>query len=284
MAKSVVVVGAGTMGTGIAYVFAAASWHTTVVEPDPGRREQLRFDLRDAVLSGVRRGKLTPETASVLPDSVLCVADLSEAQDAPELIIESVPERFEVKRQVLAAADVAAPAVLATNTSSLSIDVLAESLRYPEAFLGMHFFNPVWSLHLVEVVVGTRTASRTVERAVDIVASIGKEVAIVRDSPGFATSRLDLVAALEAMRMVEEGVASAEHIDRAMRVAYRHPVGPLRLSDIVGLDVRLDIARELSRTLGPHFAPPPILVEMVESGCLGRKSGRGFYEWPDAKT
>ena len=162
----------------------------------------------------------------------------------------------------------------------MSIDRLAQALPDPGIFLGMHFFNPVWSIHLVELVEGAKTLPETLDAARTFVAAIGKQSLTVRDVPGFATSRLDLIASLEAMRMLESGVASAEDIDRAAVVAYRHPVGPLRLSDIVGIDVRLDIARTLEAAHGPRFAPPQILIDMVAEGKLGAKSGQGFFTWP----
>jgi 3-hydroxybutyryl-CoA dehydrogenase len=161
----------------------------------------------------------------------------------------------------------------------MSINELAQCVKDPSCFLGMHFFNPVWSLAMVELIRGDATSDKTLSDAKNYAASIGKTSITVRDVPGFATSRLDLIASLEAMRMLEDGVASAEDIDNAMLIAYRHPMGPLRLSDIVGLDVRLDIARQLSMTLGDRYAPPKILEDMVARGELGRKSGQGFFKW-----
>lgn len=277
--RSMAVIGAGTMGTGIAYVFAAAGWDTTVVEPDDARAAESLQQLEAAAAEGVRRGRLDLDVGRGLASRVHRVADAVDLGVGLDLIVESVPERADLKHRVLAAAESRQPGMLASNTSSLSIDDLAAPLQRPEAFLGLHFFNPVWSLALVEVVRGQRTDEVTLDAAVAIVGAIGKQAAVIRDSPGFATSRLDLVAAIEAMRMVEEGVGSPADIDRAMRLAYRHPVGPLRLSDIVGLDVRLDIARRLSVTLGPRFEAPALLVQMVSSGRLGRKSGHGFYDW-----
>lgn len=281
MPGSMAVIGAGTMGTGIAYVFAVAGWDTMVVEPDEASAEHCRRGLEAAAAEGLRRGRLSAEEAAALPFAVRRVPDTADLPNGLDLVVESVPERIDLKHRVLRAAEAVAPVILATNTSSLSIDELAAPLQRPTAFIGMHFFNPVWSLALVEVVRGARTDETTVSAAVGIVGSIGKQAAVVNDSPGFATSRLDLVAAIEAIRMVEEGVGSPSDIDRAMQLAYRHPVGPLRLSDIVGLDVRLDIARQLSEALGPRFAPPHLLVQMVAEGRLGRKSGTGFYEWGD---
>jgi len=170
--------------------------------------------------------------------------------------------------------------LIGSNTSGLSIDALAESLADPTRLIGMHFFNPVWSLPLIELVIGKRTSEQTIAAARRHAEAIGKQTIVVRNQPGFATSRLDLIASLEAMRMLEDGVASAEDIDRAAVLAYRHPIGPLRLSDIVGLDVRLDIARHLQKSLGERYAPPHLLEQMVARGELGQKSGKGFYDWP----
>ena len=274
------VVGGGTMGVGIAYVAALSGSAVIVVEPDEVRAASLRRNLQDAAAAAVARGKLDEPRAQALCARVRRVSDADELPVGLEIIIETVPERVELKLAVLARLAARRPWLLATNTSALSIDHLAAALPHPELFLGMHFFNPVWSLRLVELVVGAATSAATLDSARRFVAGIGKESLTVRDVPGFATSRLDLIASLEAMRMLESGVASAEDIDRAAVLAYRHPVGPLRLSDIVGLDVRLDIARVLEAAHGPRFSPPQILIDKVAQGRLGAKSGQGFFEWP----
>ena len=278
---SVGVVGAGTMGVGIAYVFAAAGCPTTVVEPDAGRARALAEVLGEQARRGLARGKLTRERADELPSLVSVVESATGLAEGLDLVVESVPERLALKHEVLAAVQARSPALLATNTSALSVDELAGRLARPEAFLGMHFFNPVWSLPMVELIRGARTSPDAVRAAQDLVALIGKESIVVRDVPGFATSRLDVLTALEAMRMLEDGVASADDIDKAMVVAYRHPMGPLRLSDVVGLDVRLDIARGLSKVYGERFAPPRVLIQKVEAGDLGAKTGQGFFSWLD---
>lgn len=272
------VVGGGTMGVGIAYVFAVAGWEVFVVEPDAARAETLRRTLASASASGVQRGKLSAEQAeraAGIP-RVAAVADLPLALD---LVVETVPERLALKLDVLAAIAARQPRVIGSNTSALSIDELARAVPDAGAFLGMHFFNPVWSLPLVELVHGDQTRPEVLEQVRQWVTGIGKTPITVRNVPGFATSRLDLIASLEAMRMLQDGVASAEDIDRAAVLAYRHPVGPLRLSDIVGLDVRLDIARALSQSLGERYAPPRILENLVAQGHLGQKSGKGFFDW-----
>lgn len=279
MATSVGVVGAGTMGVGIAYVFAAAGCPTTVAEPDAGRSAALLAVLGRQAASGLARGKLTAGQAADLPGLVQVVPAPGDLPEGLTLVVESVPERLELKHDVLAAVQARHPALLATNTSALSVDELAGRLARPEDFLGMHFFNPVWSLQMVELIRGAATSEATISRAQALVTLIGKRSIVVKDLPGFATSRLDVVAALEAMRMLESGVASADDIDTAMTVAYRHPMGPLRLSDIVGLDVRLDIARNLTKVYGERFAPPQVLIDKVADGQLGQKSGQGFFTW-----
>ena len=278
--KTVAVVGGGTMGVGIVYVFAAAGFDVWLAEPDDVRAESARRTLGEAAKSGVSRGKLSEAQAQNVLDSVQRVASAAELPEDLDLAIETVPERIELKRQVLAQIDLRLPKAIATNTSSLSIDALGGSMRDPSAFLGMHFFNPVWSLPMVELIRGERTSDQTLSRAREFAEATGKTTITVRDTPGFATSRLDLIASLEAIRMLQDGVASADDIDRAMVVAYRHPIGPLRLSDIVGLDVRLDIARHLSVALGPRYAPPKLLEDMVARGELGQKTGKGFFDWP----
>ncbi len=282
MSDAVAVVGAGTMGTGIAYVFAVAGYDVTVVEPDETRYAGLLRDVAAAAAGGVARGRLDADTAEALPARLVHVSDVADLPLGFDLVIESVPEDLELKRRILVAAEGCEPTVLASNTSSLSIDALSDGLQRPERFLGMHFFNPVWSLRLVEIVRGAATDDDTLSRTLAAARAIGKETAVVRDMPGFATSRLDVTTSLEAIRMVEEGVGEPEDIDRAIQLAYRHPVGPLRLADIVGLDVRLHIARSLAASLGPRFEPPRLLIDKVAAGELGRKSGQGFYRWDDA--
>ncbi|MCW2677089.1 MAG: 3-hydroxybutyryl-CoA dehydrogenase [Modestobacter sp.] len=279
MVRAVGVVGGGTMGVGIAYVFAVSGARTVVVEPDEARMAAVRAEIDGAAAAGVARGKLSAETAAGLPGLIEHVTSADRLPVGLDLVVETVPEDRALKERVLAQVEARQPVLLASNTSALSIDALAAGLARPDCFLGLHFFNPVWSIPVVEVVRGAATSEQTLASALDAVRSIGKETAVVADVPGFATSRLDVVAALEAIRMVEQGVGEPAEIDRAVQLAYRHPVGPLRLTDIVGLDVRLHIARNLETALGPQFAPPQLLVDKVAAGELGRKSGRGFYDW-----
>lgn len=273
------VVGAGTMGLGIAHVFAVAGSYVTVVEPAQTQVARM-WDAIDSALQGaIDRNKIGSDEAADARARVHVVAAVEDLPHGADLVIESVPEDGDLKGQVLTQIELREPSVVASNTSSISIDTLASSLDRPERFLGMHFFNPVWSLPLVELIRGAATSQTTLEAAQAAVATLGKESITVNDIPGFATSRLDMGAALEAMRMLEDGVSSATDIDRAAVLAYRHPVGPLELSDIVGLDVRLDIARSLEASHGARFAPPQILIDKVAAGNLGKKTGRGFHDW-----
>ncbi len=274
------VVGAGTMGVGIAYVYAVAGWNVIIVEPGDTRSRAVQQTLAEVAQGGAKRGKLSPAQVERVSHGVQRLASASDLPMGLDLVVETVPERFLLKQQVLTQIATRGPRIIASNTSSMSINELARSVQDPSTFLGMHFFNPVWSLQMVELIRGKHTSTQTLALARQFAEATGKTTITVGDVPGFATSRLDLIASLEAMRMLQDGVASAEDIDHAMVVAYRHPMGPLRLSDIVGLDVRLDIARQLSKALGERYAPPRLLEEMVARGELGQKSGKGFFEWP----
>jgi 3-hydroxybutyryl-CoA dehydrogenase len=274
------VIGGGRMGAGIAQVFAAAGAVVCLVEQDRAAAVASRDRVAMGLLRAAEKGKLTESTDTVLERLVL-IDDIGGLPVDADLVVEAVPEDAALKVRVLAAAEraVGDATVLATNTSSLSIAGLADGLERPERFLGMHFFNPVPVSSLVEVVVGPRTAESAREAARAWVAGLGKTEVVVRDSPGFATSRLGVLLGLEAIRMLEEGVADAAAIDRAMELGYRHPMGPLRSTDLVGLDVRLAIAEHLRSELGERFAPPALLRDKVARGELGRKTGKGFFSW-----
>lgn len=278
--KHVAVVGGGTMGVGIAYVSAMAGATVTVVEPDQSRALAFNRTVDDTVLSSIARGKMDAAGGDALRSRIERVTTVEQVPLAADVAIETVSEKLELKLEVLAAVSARAPKLIGSNTSAMSIDRLSHALPDPTIFLGMHFFNPVWSLPLVELVRGQYTSEASLIEARHFVEWLGKQSLTVRDVPGFATSRLDLISSLEAMRMVESGVTTATDIDKAAVLAYRHPVGPLRLSDIVGLDVRLDIARTLEAAHGPRFSPPQILIDMVAEGKLGVKSGEGFFPWP----
>ncbi|MFI6758406.1 3-hydroxyacyl-CoA dehydrogenase family protein [Micromonospora sp. NPDC050417] len=279
MNERFVVIGAGTMGLGIAYVAATAGYEVELVEVDPERAATATVALGKLLDRAVERGKLSAEEAAAGRTRLVLRRDLAEVADGPDVIVEAVPERPDLKRSVLAAAAKRHPALLATNTSSIAIAELADAVPDPDRFIGLHFFNPVWAMTLIEVVVGEATSAETTAAAVALAGRLGKDPVVVRDLPGFATSRLGVTLGLEAIRMVADGVAAAADIDKAMTLGYRHPVGPLELTDLVGLDVRLDIARTLQAAYGDRFAPPPLLESMLEQGRLGKKSGHGFYRW-----
>lgn len=270
------VYGGGRMGAGIAHAFLVAGAEVTVVESGSAAADAARSRVITSLGRAEERGLVDASAAAVR----LTVATDPAALAGAGLVVEAVPEVADLKAQVLAAVEAVAPeAVLATNTSSLSVGGLAAGLRAPERLVGLHFFNPVPVSELVEIVVGERTAPALVTTAQEWVADLGKTAITVTDSPGFASSRLGVAIALEAMRMVEEGVASAADIDTAMTLGYKHPVGPLRTTDLVGLDVRLAIAEHLAREVSPRFEPPQVLRDLVAAGHLGRKSGQGFYAW-----
>jgi 3-hydroxybutyryl-CoA dehydrogenase len=279
---TVAVIGAGTMGHGIAYVASLAGHQVRLADADAGTLERGIKRIRASFDTAIARGKCTPVERDAALAALAPCASAVEAARGADLVIEAVPEKLELKQRLLAELEpvVADGAVLASNTSSLSITAIASALQRPDRVIGMHFFNPVPVMKLLELVRGERTTDTVTDRARAFAERIGKTPIVVRDTPGFATSRLGVVLGLEAIRMLEQGVASAEDIDRAMELGYNHPMGPLRLTDLVGLDVRLAIAEHLHATLGDDtYRPPALLRRLVAEGRLGRKSGQGFYRW-----
>lgn len=281
----VAVIGAGTMGHGIAQVAATVCPRVVLYDVDGERVDAGLAKIRANLDKGVDLGKVPPEDRDRVLEALEGSVSLDEAAKGADLVIEAVPEVMDLKLALFndLSKIVDDQAILATNTSSLSIDAMAAGVEGPGRFLGLHFFNPVHIMALVEVVRGERTSESALERALEFISAIGKEPIVVRDSPGFASSRLGIALGLEAIRMVESDVASPADIDKAMTLGYRHPMGPLRLTDLVGLDVRLGIAEYLHEALDSEaFRPPELLRTMVAEGKLGKKSGRGFYDWSDA--
>jgi 3-hydroxybutyryl-CoA dehydrogenase len=274
------VVGGGRMGAGIVHALLLSGAQVVLVERSEEEAAAARERVLRAVNTSVTRGQVT-DAAPVL--ARLTVATDAAALKDTALVIEAVPEDLDLKIETFRRIGdaVASDTVIASNTSSLSLDLLADAVPHPERVIGLHFFNPVPASKLVEVVLGDRTAAELRLRAEDWVREWGKTPVTVRNSPGFASSRLGIAIGLEAIRMLEEGVASAKDIDAAMVLGYGFPMGPLRLSDLVGIDVRLGVARYLAEELGPRFSPPQLMIDMVERGQLGRKTGRGFYDWSD---
>ncbi len=283
--RRVAVLGAGTMGHGIAQVAAQAGWAVTLYDLAAAPVERGLARVRENLDKGVEKGKLGADARDAALARLAGTTLLAEAVAEADLVIEAVPEVLELKRSMFAAVAAAAPAraLFASNTSSLSINAIARATERPERLVGMHFFNPVHLMKLVEVVRHADAADEAVELARAIVLRLGKEPIVARDVPGFASSRLGIALGLEAIRMVEAGVASARDIDTAMKLGYGHPMGPLELTDLVGLDVRLAIAEYLERELGPSFHPPELLRARVREGKLGKKSGEGFYRWDTGK-
>jgi 3-hydroxybutyryl-CoA dehydrogenase len=281
--RSVAVLGAGTMGHGIAQVAAAAGLDTRLYDVTSELVERGLARVRGNLEQGVARGKLTQAQHDATLAALRGDTVLERAVTGADIVIEAVPEKLELKQELFGrvAAHVSGDAILATNTSSLSVEALAAALPGPERVIGTHFFNPVHIMKLLEIIVAPRTSEATLGRTRAFGEALGKETITIKDFPGFATSRLGLVIGLEAIRMVEQGVGSPEDIDKAMTLGYGFPMGPLRLTDLVGLDVRLHIAEYLSTSLpmGAHFEPPALLRRMVAEGKLGKKSGEGFYRW-----
>jgi len=280
--QHVAVLGAGTMGHGIAQVCAGVGCQVALQDIDDAAVGRGLARIQANLDKGVELGKVTAEDRDAALGRIRTTTSIADACRDADLVIEAAPESLELKQEIFAQVDAAAPehALLATNTSSLSIEEMARTLRNPGRFLGLHFFNPVHIMKLVEVVWGPDTTDSTRLAGAAFARRLDKEPVVVRDAPGFASSRLGIVLGMEAIRMVEEGVASPEDIDRAMELGYRHPMGPLKLTDLVGLDVRLGIAEYLHRTLDSEaFRPPELLRRMVAEGKLGKKSGQGFYSW-----
>lgn len=281
-ATRVAVIGAGTMGHGIAYVAALAGCDVRLSDARPEALPQALDKIETLLVGGVRRGKLAADEHAAVRKRIRAEPQIRAAVSDADIVIEAVVEDLAIKQRIFAEVERAAPpkALLASNTSSLSIGQIAATMTQPARLVGMHFFNPVHVMKLVEVVTHGRESGPAADRAVEFARQLGKEPIVVRDSPGFASSRLGVVLGLEAIRMLEQGVASAEDIDKAMELGYNHPMGPLKLTDQVGLDVRLAIAEYLHATLGkPQYEPPKILREKVKKGELGRKTGKGFYTW-----
>jgi 3-hydroxybutyryl-CoA dehydrogenase len=279
--RVVAVLGAGTMGHGIAQVAAQAGFEVRLCDVERSLVDRGLARIRENLDGGVARGKVAPEHRDQTLARLSATTLVAEAGAGADLVIEAIPEDLELKRRTFALLDqcCAPRTLLVTNTSSLSVSKVAHATSRPERVVGMHFFNPVHLMKLVEVVRHDHASEAAVRCAVALGQKLGKEPIVVKDVAGFASSRLGIALGLEAIRMVEEGVAAAADIDKAMKLGYGHPMGPLELTDHVGLDVRLAIAEYLEQELGPAFHPPDLLVRKVAEGKLGKKSGEGFYPW-----
>lgn len=279
--RQITLLGSGTMGRGIAHIAALSGYETVMYDVSLELLHAAREAIEAAMSKGVAKGKLDRTEMAKALSRIQISAEIADAARDADLVIEAIPENLQLKKDAFSQVDLycGEETILATNTSSLSVSELSGAVERRDRFVGMHFFNPPHLMKLVEIVRGERTSDETVEIARQVAIRMKKEPIVVKDSPGFASSRLGIAIGLEAMRMLEEGVASAEDIDRAMELGYNHPMGPLRLSDLVGLDVRFSIAEYLAKEIGPRFDPPLILRKLVADGKLGKKSGEGFYKW-----
>ncbi|MDT3746256.1 3-hydroxyacyl-CoA dehydrogenase [Pseudomonas kurunegalensis] len=283
--EKVVVVGAGLMGTGIAHAFASSGFATVVVDTKPASLTHARASIEKVLGDGVRLGKVSEEQAQQSLANLLTTSDLSEAASGANWLVETVSEQLAVKKAVIsqAAPLLAADAIIATNTSALSVTEIAASVDSADRVIGMHFFNPVHKMKLVELVRGLATSDEVVIRTRALCEQIGKTSIIVNESPGLTTSRMSALLGNEAMWMLQEGTATAEDIDTALRLGFNHPMGPLELGDLTGWDTRLSVLRYLHQTLGEKFRPCPLIIKMVAAGRLGRKTGQGVYRYADGK-
>ncbi|MDH1400796.1 3-hydroxyacyl-CoA dehydrogenase [Pseudomonas sp. GD03817] len=283
--EKVVVVGAGLMGTGIAHAFASSGLATVVVDTKPASLTHARASIEKVLGDGVRLGKVSEEQAQQSLANLLTTSDLSEAASGANWLVETVSEQLAVKKAVIsqAAPLLAADAIIATNTSALSVTEIAASVDSADRVIGMHFFNPVHKMKLVELVRGLATSDEVVIRTRALCEQIGKTSIIVNESPGLTTSRMSALLGNEAMWMLQEGTATAEDIDTALRLGFNHPMGPLELGDLTGWDTRLSVLRYLHQTLGEKFRPCPLIIKMVAAGRLGRKTGQGVYRYADGK-
>jgi len=283
--EKVVVVGSGLMGTGIAHAFASSGYQTVLVDMNAEALARAGQAIGKILGDGIKLGKVDPADAAAAEARLTTSVDLVAAATGATLLVETVTEKLDVKRMVISQAVpvLANAAIIATNTSALSVTEIAASVPSPDRVLGMHFFNPVHKMKLVELVRGIATSDETVARARVFCDAIGKTSIVVNESPGLTTSRMSALLGNEAMYMLQEGTATAEDIDTALRMGFNHPMGPLELGDLTGWDTRLNVLRYLHQTLGDKFRPCPLIIKMVASGRLGRKSGQGVYRYQDGQ-
>jgi len=283
--ETIAVIGAGTMGRGIAHVAALGGYRTILEDLLPNALRRAESEIRSNLDKAVELGKVAPDVAQAAVGRLEYAGSVEGAAREADLVIEAVPEELESKIEIFTLLDkVCRPGtVLASNTSSLSITEIAGVTYRANKCIGMHFFNPVHKMKLIEIVRASQTDDETIVAAVDVGKRMGKEIVVIKESPGFITSRINAMIGNEAFYMLGEGIASAEDIDKALKLGLNHPMGPFELVDLVGLDTRLHILKYLHQTLGEKYRPAPLLVEYVEAGRLGRKAGRGVYEYPEQK-
>ncbi len=281
----IVVVGAGLMGTGIAHAFASSGFVTRLVDTNAEALVRAQQAIHKILDDGVKLGKVQPADAEAAKGRLAIEADLAAAAKGAALLVETVSEQLPVKKAVVtaAAAVMAADAIIATNTSALSVTEIATSVPNPQRVVGMHFFNPVHKMKLIELVLGLETSEATLAKTRAYSDAIGKTSIVVNESPGLTTSRMSAMLGNEAMWMLQEGTATAEDIDTALRLGFNHPMGPLELGDLTGWDTRLSVLRYLHSTLGDKFRPCPLIIKMVAAGRYGRKTGAGVYRYENGQ-
>jgi 3-hydroxybutyryl-CoA dehydrogenase len=285
MSETIVIAGAGLMGTGIAHAFASSGFATVLVDTNAAALTRAKNEVTEILGTGVKLGKLAAADADSAAKSLSVSTDLVASCRGAALLIETVSEQLAVKKAVIAEAHpvLAADAIIASNTSALSVTEIATAVPCPDRVIGMHFFNPVHKMKLVELVMGLDTSEATIAKAREYAEKIGKTSIVVNETPGLTTSRMSAMLGNEAMYMLLEGTASAEDIDTALRLGLNHPMGPLELGDMTGWDTRLAVLKYLHQTLGERFRPCPLIIKMVASGRIGRKAGRGVYVYEDGK-
>jgi 3-hydroxybutyryl-CoA dehydrogenase len=283
--QTLAVLGAGTMGRGIAHVASLAGYRTRLYDVDQEIVDGALATIRRNLDKGVELGKVAAADAEAAVGRIEAGTDLGEAVEPAQLVVEAVPESIDLKMEVFRKVADTTPAgtLLASNTSGLSITEMGAASGRPDRFVGMHFFNPVHIMKLVEVVRGLETSEETLQTTLEVARRMGKETVVIRESPGFVTSRINVLIGNEAFRMLEAGVASAEDIDKALKLGLNHPMGPFEMVDLVGLDVRLSILQFLHQRLGDTYRPTNLMIQYVKAGRLGRKTGRGVYTYRDGK-
>lgn len=283
--EKITIVGTGLMGTGIAHAFIVSGYHTSIVDINAQALEKAQANIANIIESGVKRGKISAYDGKAAMDRLHTTTNLKNAADGASLLLETVSENLALKKQIIEEAEplLAPGAIIATNTSALSVTEIAPSSSSPEKVIGMHFFNPVHKMKLVEIVMGIATSKETLEKTRAYTDRIGKTSIVVNESPGLTTSRMSAMMGNEAMYMLQEGIASAEDIDTALRMGFNHPMGPLELGDLTGWDTRLSVLHYLHRTLGEKFRPCPLIIKMVAAGRVGQKVGHGVYKYNDGQ-
>src|SRR2546423_3759322 len=281
--QTIAVIGAGIMGRGIAHAAALGGYRTIIEDILPASLRRADAKIRGKLDKAVELGKVSKEAADAPHKRIKCAGSVEEAAREADIVIEAVPEEMESKIEIFTLLDtICRPhTILATNTSSLSVtEIAAVTYRAPKC-LGMHFFNPVHKMKLLEIVRGLETDQASIDAAYEVGRRMGKEMVVIRESPGFITSRINALIGNEAFNMLQEGIASAADIDKALKLGLNHPMGPFEMVDLVGLDTRLHILEYLHKSLGDKFRPSPLMVQYVKAGRLGRKSGRGVFDYPE---